>query len=206
MSKRKAPLVILLSALFLLGGSGASGQSRFEIARPGLSLSYPKDHGAHPAYRTEWWYFTGNVTSKDQDEYGYELTFFRRGVENPKGLENPSRWTVRDLYLAHFALTDIQNQRFHYEDKISREAIGKAGAKQERLEVWIDEWRAVQKGEAIHLQAESSPEDSDGDLFDAPRNKKIRWKIDLTLTPAKPLVLQGKEGLSVKGPDPGQAS
>lgn len=164
-------------------------------AAPGYRFSFPRDHGAHPNFRTEWWYFTGNLTA-DGKAYGYELTFFRRGVDSPQTEKNPSRWAIRDLYFAHFALTDGEEKRFYHTEKISREAIGKAGAKSNRLEVWIDRWRAAQNSDGtVHLQAAAEEEKG-----------SAGWKIDLLLHPDKPLVIHGTDGISRKGGEPGQAS
>ncbi len=192
---------IVASLTFFLALSVASAeppQGTFESAKPGYHFSFPKDHGSHPTFRTEWWYFTGQLQSGDGKEYGYELTFFRQGSDNPEVLKNPSRWAPRHLYLAHFAMTDIPQKRFYYHDRMSREAIGRAGAKTDRLEVWIDPWRAVQEGETIHLQAEEKP--SSG------KEAHGGWKIDLTLSPAKPPVIHGEDGISKKGEEAGQAS
>ncbi|MDC4225856.1 MAG: carotenoid 1,2-hydratase [Candidatus Manganitrophus sp.] len=172
-----APTILILLLFFLAASDAAERQvaalsSRpFETAAPGYRFSFPRDHGAHSNFKTEWWYFTGNLTA-DGKAYGYELTFFRRGVDRPQTEKNPSRWAIRDLYFAHFALTDGEGKRFLNTDKISREAIGKAGAQQDRLEVWIDRWRAAQESDGtIHLQAEA--EEGEGGS----------WKIDLILAP-----------------------
>ena len=191
MSKRGRALLLL----FILFAASPGAAERFETAQAGYRFSFPRDHGAHSSFKTEWWYFTGNLNA-DGKAFGYELTFFRRGIDRPKAEENPSRWAVRDLYFAHFALTDGAGKRFYNTDKISREAIGKAGAERDRLEVWIDRWRAVQESNGtIRLQAaaEGEPEGAN-------------WKIDLTLTPEKPPVIQGIDGISRKGGEPGQAS
>lgn len=182
----------MLSAvlLSLLIPAHAAEERRFEFAKPGYSFSFPKDHGSHPGYRTEWWYFTGNLEAEGR-QYGYELTFFREGIQNAEGSANPSRWAVHDLYLAHFALTDPNEKKFHEEDRMSREAIGKAGAARDSLHPWIDDWEARLDGEVIHLHAVSRGKD---------------WKIDLLLKPAKPLVFHGEKGVSLKGDHPGQAS
>lgn len=187
MSKRALGFLLLL----LFASSAAA--ARFKVAEPGRRFSFPKDHGSHAEFKIEWWYFTGNLAS-DGKELGYELTFFRRGVDAPAAAENPSRWAVKDLYFAHFALTDGEGKRFYSTDQISREAIGKAGAKEDRLEVWIDRWRAAQAEDGtIRLQAEGAPAGA-------------RWAIDLTLSPDKPPVIQGTDGISRKGGEPGQAS
>jgi len=190
MSKRLLIFLVLLSTLCL-----GAARPPFEFAEPGYQFAFPRDHGAHPAFRTEWWYFTGQLASGGR-EFGYELTFFRQGSGNPAVLENPSRWAPRQLYLAHFAVTDPQRKRFFYTDQMSREALGKAGARPDRLEVWIDSWRADQEGETIRLRAgdERSGKDGEG------------GKIDLSLSPSKPPVIHGEEGVSKKGEEPGQAS
>jgi predicted secreted hydrolase len=189
---RLATLTLLLAFSSLR--AEAPAEKRFKDARPGYAYTFPRDHGSHSEFQIEWWYFTGNLESKGGTEYGYELTFFRRGIANPKVLENPSRWAVREIYLAHFAVTDPSGRRFHYQEKISREAIGKAGAKEDRLEVWIDHWQAVQEGDQMKLRA--------GGIF---KNSED-WRIDLVLTPSKPLVIHGKSGISRKGEEEGQAS
>ena len=196
-----APWLCALILFFLIAPGAAERQAAalfsrpFETAQPGYHFSFPRDHGAHPNFKTEWWYFTGNLTS-DGKEYGYELTFFRRGIDHPSAEKNPSRWTVRDLYFAHFALTDGAGKRFYNTDRISRAAIGKAGAQPDRLEVWIDRWQAVQEADGpLRLQAEAEGEAEEGG-----------WKVDLLLTPDKPPVIQGTDGISRKGGEPGQAS
>ncbi len=192
MSKHLTKLLSLLSAILLLTASSPAAE-RFKNAEPGYRFLFPRDHGAHPDFRIEWWYFTGNLIAGGK-EYGYELTFFRRGMEHLKGNENPSRWAVRDLYVAHFALTDPGRKRFRYADKISRAALGKAGAESDRLAVWIDRWRAVQENDGtIHLLAEE-------------KEGERSFKIDLTLNPVKPLVIHGTDGISRKGNEAGQAS
>lgn len=192
-------LILLLVALLLTlpAASAQPQESLFDHARPGYRFSFPKDHGSHPAFRTEWWYFTGNLEAGGRRDYGYELTFFRQGNDHPEVLKNPSRWAPRHLYFAHFAVTDISKNRFYYRDRMSREAIGKAGAATDRLEVWIDQWRAVQEGETIRLQAE---EKASG------KGAQAGWKIDLALSPAKPPVIHGEGGISKKGGEEGQAS
>lgn len=162
---------------------------RFKKALPGYDYAFPRDHGSHPDYLIEWWYFTGNLSSEEGKAYGYELTFFRRGIENKHADQNPSKWTVRDIYLAHFAVTDIDGEVFYFDEKISREALGKAGAKEEHLQVWIDRWSVRKVGDTIRLSA--------GDE---------EWNLDLSLKPLKPLIIQGEAGISKKGEAYGAAS
>jgi len=150
--------------------------------------SFPKDHGAHPAYRTEWWYFTGNLSDAAGGQYGYQLTVFRVGLRpQPTEPENP--WSVRDVYLAHLAVTDGRRGGFAYADRTSRAGPGLAGASEEGLDVWVLDWSARAVGDAIRVRA---------------RTREM--EVDLTLTPRKPVMLHGEQGLSRKGPQPGQAS
>ncbi len=149
---------------------------------------FPEDHGAHLAYKTEWWYFTGNLAGPAGEKYGYELTFFRNGVRTaPSAPANP--WSVRDLFLAHFTLTDVAAGAFRAEDVLSRSGPGLAGARAENLDVWIGDWSARMKDGTISLRA-----------------RRQGLELALELTPRKPVVLHGRGGLSRKGPGEGQAS
>ena len=164
----------------------------FRQAEPGYQYRFPRDHGTHDSFRTEWWYYTGHLTAENGRRFGYQVTFFRRGIEPERIGSTPSRWAIRQLYLAHVALSDLDGQRFHYAEKISRAGLGKAGAEAGRLRVWIDRW---------------SIED-----FTSPReHHRLRaaggeFSLDLAVTPEKPPVVHGKRGVSRKGIDPAQAS
>lgn len=193
---RGVRLVVLVTAALAFDFAVASGtnhpSSTFQSATAGYRYEFPKDHGSHPSYRTEWWYYTGHLRSKTGRSFGFELTFFRRGVlpEDIKTL--PSKWSLHHIYLAHFAVTDITGQRFHFSEKLSREGLGKAGAEEERLRVWIDKW-----------SAEAEP-DSDGVHTLVARDET--HALTLRLEPAKPPVAHGAAGISQKGKDVGQAS
>ena len=182
-------IFILVLAGFMIHPAGASKSPEgWRPAAGSWSWSFPADHGAHPDFQTEWWYFTGNVTAAGGRELGYQLTFFRTGLATKAAMpENP--WSVRDLYLAHLAVTDGERDRFHWTERASRAGPGLAGAREGRLDVWLRDWKAAQQGGAIVLTARS------GEV-----------ELDLTLTPRKPPVLHGEEGLSIKGPGTGQAS
>lgn len=161
----------------------------YREALPGYLFEFPRDHGAHPDFQTEWWYYTGHLFTEQKREFGFELTFFRFGNADPEPFKNPSRWAVRDIYLAHFAVSDIREEEFFRADKISREALGKAGAMRDKLSVWIDRWRAEVSDGVHRLQA------SDGER-----------SVDLRLRPQKPPVIHGRRGISLKGGNPGEAS
>ncbi len=174
--------------LVLLASGTTLGEESWRQAIGPRDWSFPRDHGAHPEYRTEWWYFTGNLEGAGGEAYGYQLTFFRVGIrEAPLEPQNP--WSLRDLYLGHFAVTDEDRQTFRYEERVSREGPGLADASTEGLEVWLFDWSARMEGDAIRLEAHGTGAD-----------------LALLLTPRKPVVLHGEGGLSRKGPDPGQAS
>jgi predicted secreted hydrolase len=150
-------------------------------------FSFPRDHAAHGDYRVEWWYYTGNVQAEDGRRFGYELTFFRTGViPEPK---IPSRWAVRDLYVAHFALSDLAVGQFRFFQRVKRSGVGWAGASGDRYRVWNGDWE-------VHLEG-------DEHLLSA---REEGHELRLRLKPCKPPVLHGVGGLSQKGPSRGNAS
>ena len=149
---------------------------------------FPRDHGSHPEFRTEWWYFTGNLADPSRKRFGYQLTFFRQGVLF-KAKDPSDPWTIRDVYLAHFTLTDVSADQFWYADRASRRGPGLAGAAGEGMHVWLLNWMAKMEGNRIKLEA---------------RHQGMELSLDLV--PRKPLVFHGKNGLSQKGPTEGQAS
>jgi predicted secreted hydrolase len=164
----------------------------FSIATPGYHYRFPEDHGAHERFRTEWWYYTGHLTAGDGRAFGFQLTFFRRGIPLDQVKTDPSTWSLHQLYLAHFALTDLHNGQFLYADKLSREGLGKAGAATGQLRVWIDRWSVSmddQTQNRLRLQAATD-----------------EFAIDLQVIPQKPPTLHGRQGVSHKGAAPEQAS
>lgn len=190
---RRVILIVAFLAFDLSRTFGAdSHPTPFQSATAGYRYNFPRDHGSHPIYRTEWWYYTGHLHSKSGRSFGFELTFFRRGIPPDEIKTLPSKWSVKDLYLAHFAVTDITGKRFHFSEKLSREGLGKAGADESRLLVWIDDWRA-----------EASTEPSASHMLVA---RDETHTLALTLQPTKPLVTHGAAGISRKGKDVGQAS
>jgi predicted secreted hydrolase len=150
--------------------------------------SFPRDHGSHPEYRTEWWYFTGILAATDGRRFGYQLTFFRQGIV-PEAADPANPWSVRDLYLAHFTLTDVGAGTFRYAERVSRAGPGLAGAEEGGLRAWVLDWSAVADGDTFALTAR------DGAV-----------EIRLSLRPRRPAVLHGDGGLSLKGSAAGQAS
>ena len=171
--------------------SDSAGFARALAPRP---LSFPADHGPHPDFRTEWWYYTGNLRTAAGRHFGFQLTFFRvalaPGVVLTAGAEpRASAWSTRQLYVAHFAVSDITGGRFHAFSRSSREALGLAGASASPFRVWLEDWSAAGDGSSARLRA------AEGDVA-----------VDLEVSAAKPVVAQGDRGLSRKGPEPGNAS
>ncbi|HMV58276.1 MAG TPA: lipocalin-like domain-containing protein [Nitrospira sp.] len=186
--------LLLLAVLPVTAQAVATNETvhAFDMATPGYQYRFPHDHGAHERFRTEWWYYTGHVVAADGHRFGFELTFFRRGMPPDQVQTLPSRWSIQQLYLAHFALTDLDAGRFYYADKVSREGLGKAGADTDRLHVWVDRWSLLTNDPAASRHQLQAATDS--------------VAINLTVIPKKPPVIHGHDGLSRKGADPGQAS
>lgn len=160
----------------------------FRLALPGWQYAFPRDHGAHPEFKTEWWYYTGHLTAAQGEPFSYQLTFFRVGVRRPDP-QARSAWSLHTLYFAHLALTDIQGRRFVFHEKLGRGALGLSGAAVDHYRVWIDNWQAELLGEVHHLQASA-----------------VNLSLDLHLTPSKPPVIHGRQGISQKAAGEGYAS
>ncbi|MEO8340625.1 MAG: lipocalin-like domain-containing protein [Nitrospirota bacterium] len=186
--------ILLLASSLAVVVPGLAGDTaqEFRLATEGYRYGFPRDHGSHEEFRTEWWYYTGQVTAKDGRPFGYELTFFRRGMPREQTKTLPSQWAVTHLYMAHFAISDLRKDRFHYADRMSRAGLGKAGAAQDRLHVWIDRWSAESPSAAPGTQVLEAAE---GDMA-----------LQLTVSSEKPPVVHGTGGISHKGPLTGQAS
>ena len=172
----------------------AEDDARYARADAPREFRFPADHGAHPDYRTEWWYLTGNLETGTGRHFGFQMTFFRFGID-PEPPERPSAWATDQLWMAHFAVTDSEAGKFHADEKFERQALGLAGAQTSPFRVWLDDWELASAGAGdtgwfpLRLLA-------DGGGF----------ALDLAIDEGKPLVLQGEDGLDPKGPEPGNAS
>jgi len=179
-----------LLAAASLGHAAPVGKApvfEYHDALPGYHYQFPRDHFEHEDFRTEWWYYTGNVTSAAGERFGFELVFFREGER--KGDTQASPWAVNDLYLAHAALTDARGKRFLYNERLNRAGPGIAGASFDKQRVWNGNWSAQWSRESQTLDAVT-----DG------------FRFHLALKPEKPLVIQGLDGLSQKARGRGRAS
>ena len=125
-------------------------------ATPARPVRVPEDHVAHPEYRIEWWYYTGNARGDDGKAYGYQVTFFRVGVDAAP--RNPSAFAVRDLYMAHVALTDVDGVGHQFADRLNRAGVHWAGARTDRYEVWNENWRVSLDAQGRHrVVADTGP-------------------------------------------------
>jgi predicted secreted hydrolase len=163
----------------------------FAIADGSRPLRLPQDQGPHADFQTEWWYYTGNLDSADGRHFGYQLTFFRRALLPPQlVVQRPSDWATNQVYMAHFALTDVAANRYQAFERLSRGAAGLAGAQIDPYEVWLEDWQVSQVStNTYQLQA-----------------RQGGWAINLSLQDVKGFILQGDRGYSRKGPAQGQAS
>jgi predicted secreted hydrolase len=180
-----------LSLLLLVLLSTALGTfAEWRVALPGWTQRFPEDHGAHTDFKTEWWYFTGNLESEDGHEFGYQLTFFRQGVIDPSTQTPASRFIQRDMKFAHFAVSDISEKTFHHFQKVSRGAFGEAGFGNDAVVAWIENWTCELIGpHDFRLRAESEG-----------------TSIDLELRSRRDPVWHGADQVSQKAEGPGRAS
>ncbi|MGI8438027.1 MAG: lipocalin-like domain-containing protein [Chthoniobacterales bacterium] len=165
--------------------------ANWKIAEPGWGYEFPRDHHAHPEFKTEWWYFTGNLAAADGRRFGYQLTFFRHGIRPPSARSAEiSRFVVNDLKFAHFTITEIAGGQFHFQQKTSRGAFGEAGFDDGDRLAWIDSWTLqMEANGAFHLRA-----DDHGNA------------IDLRLVSRTPPIIHGEGGVSQKAAGAGHAS
>ena len=160
----------------------------YRLALPGYRYEFPRDFFAHPAFQTEWWYTTGNVKASDGRSFGYELTFFRQAVSRDESQRGS--WDIRDLYLAHLALSDLDGGHFYHAERINRAGPGIAGVNAPDGKVWNGNWSAVwNKDGTQQLVAQ----DDD-------------FQFSFILRSEKPPVIHGENGVSQKAEGVGRAS
>ena len=156
---------------------------------------FPEDHGSHPEFRTEWWYFTGNLRTENGRHFGFQFTIFRNSI-SPDSLQRTSHWASNQIYMGHFAVTDVESKKFHSFERFSRGANQLAGAQAKPFRVWLEDWAV----EAINKKSE------DPIPVMRIRAEENDVSIDFTLRSTKPIMLQGDQGLSQKGSEAGNAS
>jgi predicted secreted hydrolase len=157
-------------------------------AAPGYRFEFPRDHASHPDYKIEWWYYTGNLESASGRRFGYQVTFFRVGIDPEPA--NPSRWAVRDLFMAHLAVSDPDGGRYRFDERLSRAGPGLSGAATDRYHVWNDDWRVSLDPNGRHAIDAAS----------------AAAAVSLVLDEGKAPAINGVNGISQKGTRPGNAS
>src|SRR5437879_5081846 len=131
----KSRLACIATALLFLQPLAA----QYRTALPGYRYEFPRDHFNHPDFQTEWWYYTGNLRAADGRRFGYQLTIFRRALA-PRSPHRSSPLATRQVYFAHFAVSDIKRGTFHAAERWSRGADDLAGAVPEPYRVWVETW------------------------------------------------------------------
>lgn len=166
----------------------------WQLALPGYRYEFPRDYFSHPDYQTEWWYYTGNLKSADGRRFGFELTFFRQAIDLPReGLTaDHDPWRPDQIYLAHLALSDIDGGEFYHTERLNRAGPGLAGVSLDQHRCWNGNWQVRWVSVATAEQQ-----------LEAASN---RLTLNLDLKPEKPLVINGQNGISQKGPESGEAS
>jgi predicted secreted hydrolase len=175
----------------------------FQQASKPAKIRFPADHGPHPAYQTEWWYYTGNLQTEDGRHFGFQLTFFRRALLPPGA--SPGRasdWATSQVYMAHFAVSDIDGESYRAHERLARGAAGLAGASAEPFGVWLENWQVEQ----IDAYDERCPPDLSAPCGFHLHAAEQDLAVDLELLDTKGPNLQGDRGYSQKGPQSGQAS
>ncbi len=176
------------------GMLAGSDQRGFEKVLEVRRFKFPKDHGPHLGFQTEWWYFTGNLQTADQRRFGYQFTIFRRAMA-PEKPDLDSDWASNQVYLAHIGITDVGGQQYLIGERYSRGALGLAGATALPFAVWVEDIEV--RGTVGHCN---------GCLNLSMKGRAKEFSIDLTLNSIKPAVAQGDNGLSRKGEQRGNAS
>ncbi|MFT5173873.1 MAG: putative secreted hydrolase [Gammaproteobacteria bacterium] len=192
-----------------LGGAVDVGYARADSVR---ALQFPADHGSHPDFRSEWWYFTGNLLATNGRRFGFQLTLFRRALAPASGPTRASRFATRQAWMGHFALSDVdanvnqsnqsqsKHQRgggqFYAFERLERGAAGLAGARAQPFKIWLRDWQVS------GAEGSASPEPFPLHVHAA----ESGIELDLRLERGKAKVLQGEAGLSRKNAEPGNAS
>lgn len=183
-------LAVLTPVSWLAAAAKPADSEWLRVTGP-PALEFPRDHGAHPRFRTEWWYLTGLLRDARGDRYGFQVTFFRQGLDPSPAAPGDSKLRARQAVAAHLAVADIERGAFLHADRLRRATGGLAGFSERELRVWVDDWE-LERREDGALRVRARDPGGAG--------------LALELRPERPLVRHGDAGYSQKGPDPGNAS
>ena len=189
-----ALIIIFAVSWAISAGIAVEPTGYLSVTEP-CNLEFPKDHAPHPGYRTEWWYYTGNLQAESGEHFGFQLTFFRSQISPAGDRQNwphpPSAWRTQQVYLAHSAISNLAEKKHLQAERVSREALNMAGARQneDATVILLNDWSAS-IGTDRHFLAVASD----------------RFSYDLTLTSEKPPVMHGRAGYSLKGSTADRAS
>lgn len=181
--RRYAAITIVAAALAVTPDAAS-----WREAAAGFTFEFPRDHASHPEFKIEWWYYTGNVETQAGRRFGYQVTFFRVGIDPAPA--NPSRWAVRDLFMTHLAVSDPTGGRYRYDERLSRGGPGLAGAAADRYHVWNEDWTATIDDRGRHVIRAANRDAG----------------VELVLDEGKPPAINGVDGISQKGAQAGNAS
>ena len=184
----KTPIEPAIELGAALGGQVEQGFSRAYKKR---MFQFPQDHSSHPDFRNEWWYITGNLSDKNNNHYGYQVTLFRIAL-TPQPPDSESNWATNQVWIAHVALSDVSDNSHWHDQRLARGALGLAGQSKQPFRVWLEDWQIIGTAQGefpweINFQTK-------------------QFGLKLKLNSRKPIVLQGDKGLSQKSSEAGNAS
>jgi len=174
--------------IFFIPAQTNAETPRFAQVDPRKTLSFPRDFGAHPDFRTEWWYATGWLQTPDGKQVGFQVTFFRSATEHDR--TNPSKFAPKQLIVAHAALSDPAIGKLQHDQRIARAGFGLAQTSESTTDIKLGKWSMLREADGRYRVTLPARD----------------FSFDLTFTPTQPILLQGAQGYSRKGPKPEQAS
>ena len=183
-----ANLLTVVLSIFFSPAQVKAEPPRFAQVDPRTTLSFPRDFGAHPDFRTEWWYATGWLQTADGKQLGFQVTFFRSATEHERS--NPSKFAPKQLIVAHAALSDPAIGKLQHDQRVARAGFGLAQTSESTTDIKLGKWSMLREADGRYRVTLPARD----------------FSFDLTFTPTQPILLQGAQGYSRKGPKPEQAS
>jgi predicted secreted hydrolase len=181
-------LCLIALPIFFIPAQTNAETPRFAQVDPRKTLSFPRDFGAHPDFRTEWWYATGWLQTPDGKQVGFQVTFFRSATEHER--TNPSKFAPKQLIVAHAALSDPAIGKLQHDQRVARAGFGLAQTSESTTDIKLGKWSMLREADGRYRVTLPARD----------------FRFDLTFTPTQPILLQGAQGYSRKGPKPEQAS